>query len=128
MTSDFAAAFNEFAEVVEASRSEALDAFRIEVAKVFAEVVERTPVDLGTARAGWRVEAINYTATVNQDGTIKVSGNAKGATEYTMVNRVPYAEFLERGSSKQAPQGMLAIALKNAAKNIRAALAEVIKK
>lgn len=128
MASDFVSAFAEFAKIVEASHEESLDAFRIEVAKVFADIVEMTPVDLGTARAGWRVEAINYEATVNKDGTINVSGSAKGTTEYTIVNRVPYAEFLERGSSKQAPRGMLAISLQNAATNIRAALRKVTEK
>lgn len=46
-----------------------------------------TPIDEGRARAGWRRES-------TIDG-------------YRVVNRVPYIDLLEKGRSKQAPNGIL---------------------
>ena len=50
------------------------------------EIVRRTPVDTGKARRGWRVVEL-------AGGNIRVS------------NRVDYVQYLEDGSSKQAPRG-----------------------
>lgn len=47
------------------------------------EIRKRTPIDTGQARRGWQ----------------KRSGQ--------VVNRVPYIERLEKGYSKQAPQGFV---------------------
>lgn len=61
------------------------------VAEVAAEVNQdaraNTPVKSGRARAGW-------TKSVRDDG-------------FVVQNRVPYIERLERGSSKQAPRGII---------------------
>lgn len=48
---------------------------------------EKTPIDEGRARAGWR-----------RENTIDGS---------RIVNRVPYIDLLEKGRSKQAPNGIL---------------------
>lgn len=49
--------------------------------------VQKTPIDQGQARRGWRLES-SY-------------------REKRIVNRVPYIDLLERGRSKQAPNGIL---------------------
>jgi len=49
--------------------------------------VQKTPIDQGVARRGWRLE-----------GTYR---------EKYIVNRVPYIDVLEKGHSKQAPDGIL---------------------
>lgn len=46
-----------------------------------------TPIDKGTARAGWRRENV---------------GN-----DIRIANRVQHAPYLEKGRSKQAPRGIL---------------------
>lgn len=48
------------------------------------EVVPRTPIDKGRARAGWQ-----------------------SRTNTLVENRVPYIERLERGYSRQAPKGFV---------------------
>jgi hypothetical protein len=58
---------------------------------VLEGVKAKTPVDTGRARDGWKMEI---------DGE-----------EYRVFNEVPYIGFLEAGSSKQAPQGMVALTL-----------------
>ena len=49
--------------------------------------VQKTPIDQGQARRGWRLES--------------------AFREKRVVNRVPYIDLLEKGRSKQAPKGIL---------------------
>lgn len=53
----------------------------------FELAVQKTPIDQGQARAGWRREDVGK--------------------EVHIVNRVPYIGQLERGRSTQAPSGIL---------------------
>lgn len=66
------------------------------------EIRTRTPVDTGTARAGWRKQA--------------------STTGFILENRVPYIGILDRGrhmtnrgmrGSKQAPRGIVGPSLKS---------------
>lgn len=59
--------------------------------RIFEKIVSRTPVDTGKARDSW---------------TLKDEGDA-----FVVENDVPYIGALERGHSKQAPGGMVAITL-----------------
>lgn len=52
-----------------------------------SQLVPRTPIDKGRARAGW-----------------KERNSLKG---YDIENRVPYIGALEKGRSKQAPNGFV---------------------
>jgi len=70
--------------------------------EVFTEVTKRTPVDTGTAKAGWRK-------------------NVK-ATEFTVSNTVPYIDVLDKGrhmtkrgmrGSNQAPKGIVGPSLES---------------
>jgi hypothetical protein len=72
--------------------------FRHEFGKEFlARVQERTPVVTGTLHAGWEYQL------KEQDVEVR--------------NRVPYASYVERGTDKMEPRGMLA-ATKEEAKEI----------
>jgi len=55
-------------------------------------VIQKTPVDTGRARAGWR-----YTK--------------DSKTEATVYNPVHYIVYLEHGHSKQAPHGMVRLTM-----------------
>ena len=57
------------------------------------EARKNTPIRQGRARKGWRVE--------------------RSGTNTRVVNRVPYIGTLERGRSKQAPQGILKPTVRN---------------
>jgi hypothetical protein len=59
---------------------------------LFQRIQELTPVDTGRARAGWRMEA------------------APGGS-YVILNDVEYIICLENGTSRQAPHGMVSVAL-----------------
>jgi hypothetical protein len=89
------------------------------VLEALRRLVMRTPVDTGRARANWQV-TISEPSEGQVDST-DVEGNAaiaKGLAALTglpdfqviwISNNVDYIEFLEHGSSKQAPEGMLAV-------------------
>lgn len=80
-------------------------------------VVVSTPVDTGRARAGWDVGINNVTpgAAANMGKTIQEIVNAGELTikqaeaddAIFVSNNVNYIEFLENGSSEQAPNGMV---------------------
>jgi hypothetical protein len=57
------------------------------ISEVWSRIRQRTPVDTGRARAGW-----------------EISGN-------TITNEVPYVGFLEHGTDRMAPFGMVATTL-----------------
>lgn len=101
------------ARVDRAMRAVALDAQ--------AKLMIKTPVDTGRARANWNTTvgspdvSTNATATradVNSRrragaATIRAAKFSQGEVVY-IANGLPYIEALEHGSSKQAPNGMLA--------------------
>ena len=64
------------------------EALHNQIAQDILEVARsKTPIDKGQARRGWRLE--------------------NSIREKRIVNRVPYIDELERGHSKQAPNGIL---------------------
>lgn len=54
---------------------------------LLVEAKKNTPIKQGTARKGWRIE--------------------RQGTNTRVINRTPYIGSLERGRSKQAPNGIL---------------------
>lgn len=80
-------------------------------------VVNRTPVDTGRARGAWQVTL----ATVPDkefrsrnpiaSGTARIEAKTATFSSIFITNNVPYIIFLEGGSSKQAPRGMVAVTL-----------------
>lgn len=89
------------------------------VAELFGAIVFSTPVLSGRTRGGWRIsigtppqeEKINLDP-VGFDTINEQLGNLKGAGAFKDVyiyNRTPYVDELERGSSGQAPEGMVRV-------------------
>lgn len=82
-------------------------------------VVLKTPVDTGRARGNWQVgiskgseeevDSRTIAATI-ADGSSKIATVELGQAIW-IFNNVPYIVFLERGSSSQAPQGMVSVTL-----------------
>ncbi len=73
---------------------EAGDFFDQLVSALFSDIVRDTPVDTGKARGAWE---INF---IKKDDT---------STKVRISNSVDYIVFLEFGSSRQAPNGMVRI-------------------
>lgn len=92
-----------------------------------AELVKRTPIDTGWARANWvpNIGApVTRTAGTREQAEAgrldlgpRESGLAAIATTYTLgpeihqTNNVPYIQLLNAGSSKQAPAGFVQAAI-----------------
>jgi hypothetical protein len=97
------------------------------VLDVHNKIVLRTPVDTGRARASWGIEPRGFGEYVMPKGTSLSAANAAsmaqrqqsklGAgsrnpyTPWWIFNNLPYIVELEYGSSKQAPAGMVRVAL-----------------
>ena len=87
--------------------------------KLFSAIIKASPVDTGRFRMNWMASG-GTPATGTTDATDKSGNTATGnATsfvlkaadwrEFTLTNNLPYAQRLEYGWSKQAPQGMVRI-------------------
>jgi hypothetical protein len=86
--------------------------FRGTALSLFGKIVVRTPVDTGRLRGNWQVQ-LNSAPTGTLD-TTKVQDpseakRAKLGDAIFIINNLPYAEVIEDGSSKQAPQGMVKV-------------------
>jgi hypothetical protein len=90
------------------------------VLEALKRVVLKTPVDTGRARGNWQV-TIGSPAEGQLEGTgssdaviargLAVLANLQPYQIVWISNNVDYIEFLEHGSSKQAPEGMLALTI-----------------
>jgi hypothetical protein len=92
---------------------------RTAATQLYGKLIERSPVDTGYFRRNWQV-SIDTPAegTVGdkpaKGGTIPAPPPLdipKGALHVWICNNVVYAEALENGHSKQAPNGMVAISV-----------------
>lgn len=71
-----------------------------------------TPVDTGQARANWQLgdsipQAPLWDATEINKGDLKKAKIVPFYKNFYIINNLPYIIELERGSSAQAPQGMV---------------------
>mgnify|MGYP003384490252 CR=1 FL=1 len=89
--------------------------------KIFDEVVSRTPVNTGRARACWTLTegapkfvsipgGLNYSSPLDPPDRPNLS-NINSFTKLFVSNGQPYIVKLEYGYSNQAPSGMVRIAL-----------------
>lgn len=104
---EFAEAADALIEALGLTVEKAQESWETLAIDTFNRIVVRTPVDTGRARAGWEIEK-----EVLADGTI----------QFQITNGVHYIVFLEFGSSKQAPQGMVRKTLAEQVRAIRKAL------
>jgi len=85
--------------------------------EVLSGIVKATPVDTGRARGNWQLDiGIVPTGTVNgvSDPTQVELAKLSALRPFQVIfitNNLDYIEFLEEGSSRQAPNGMIAITL-----------------
>lgn len=88
---------------------------RASVLELFQLVILGTPVDTGRLRGNWQT-TINSPAEASIDRLDKGGGaaiaeavaNLGGLVDVVwFVNNLPYAESIEYGSSRQAPEGMV---------------------
>lgn len=107
-----------FKEKVEGRTKAVLQKTALEIDK---GVVLSTPVDTGRARGGWNVGINNVNleeTSEDRSGQKTISENeskilqSRAEDSIFVSNNVDYIEFLEKGSSDQAPNGMVAKTLR----------------
>lgn len=82
---------------------------------IYSRIILRSPVDTGRFRGNWNVNTRTITQETDKSGTKTIGeGTAKilsqeGFRVTSFINNLPYAERLEYGHSKQAPQGMVRV-------------------
>ena len=80
----------------------------------FGKIVKKTPVDTGRARGNWNVSADEIDRSVDTESKRPKAPNIRkgdGLKPIYIVNSLDYIHDLEHGSSKQAPNGMVAITM-----------------
>lgn len=115
---------------------------------IFKKVVQRTPVDTGSARQNWIVSLNGGSLAYNPDAVkggrvmskgLSVISSAKGDESITIQNNTPYIGKLEYGGygpnsksgktvngfSRQAPHGMVGITMQEAGAVLNEAMSEV---
>lgn len=109
------------ARQVEAGASKAL---RVTALTINQTVITSTPVDTGHARANWQVgidapitkeideDDVSGVATIARNASIIISATPRKAI--VLSNNVPYINFLNDGSSSQAPAQFVQLAILDA--------------
>lgn len=115
----FAAELDRFIQTVEeVDLPELLRTVGLEILK---RVIQKTPVDTGRARGSWQVligaAPTTETGVLDKTGSqalqagLAVLANVKAFDVIYISNPVHYVVYLENGSSKQAPAGMVDVTL-----------------
>ncbi len=91
---------------------------------LYSSIAKKTPVDTGRARGNWHITVGNESFEVLErkglghynEETDKINGS--GDKPIFIQNNLPYIVGLEYGRSKQAPNGMVGLAMANVQKHI----------
>ena len=85
-------------------------------------LIHKTPVDEGIARGNWftnvgsaadeQTDVVRLPGVVLADGRVVIADWAMMEADLHLTNNVPYIERLENGYSRQAPQGMARLTVK----------------
>ncbi len=79
----------------------------------YTSITKKTPVDTGRARANWNIslDSPNRSVTTSTSGKTPSLPSKVKDRDIWIANNLPYIESLENGSSKQAPNGMVALSV-----------------
>lgn len=102
---------------------------------IHKDITDFTPVDTGRARANWNVSIGGPSKDIAlHEGLAKGAAiappefpanlNIDGTTDVYIVNNVVYIQFLDEGSSQQAPMGMVRLAMQAQDARLAAATGE----
>lgn len=123
--------------VVEGIRERANKLVRGVALEGAARLIQRTPVDTGRARGNWNVAVGEIDPTHSMDfedpqgsaalqgAQAVILGEFEAGDRLYLTNSLPYVPELERGHSKQAPQGMVAVTASEMRPLVKKVLAEL---
>ena len=109
-----------FAKVLAKAGNKAEMVVRSSMLDMVGAVIEPSPVDKGTFKSNWQggIGSVNYSTSdaAGSDSRSKIEAvltGWKAGQSFWITNSMPYAQRLEYGWSKIAPQGMVRIAVQN---------------
>lgn len=130
--SSFALQVEEFARKAEIN---AIQAMRLTTLYMFVSIIRRTPVDTGRAKGSWTTSVYTlpaaYSDVEDKSGNKALTAAALSAEAWDgvgsifIVSNLDYIEYLEDGSSDQAPNGMVAMTVAEFNEAINAAIRDV---
>lgn len=130
----FAAQLQAFSDMVQ---EDADEVFRIVATEVGQSVINLTPIDTGRALSNWNagIDSPDDTYRETEDPldnrtstrlAAEFQGLRFGQKAY-ITNATPHIPFLEYGSSRQAPSGMVRVTLARLDNIVRDAVSRVVK-
>ena len=118
------------AKQIEAAKEHAELIAKKTMIELFNRVIQKSPVDTGRFRANWNCSIgspdLSTSQEIDPSGSGAISKATSTVVSYTLngksvflTNNLPYAERLENGWSKQAPNGMVRLSVMEIQNSVR---------
>ena len=115
---------------IEAAKEKTGIAAKRTMIELFNRVIQKSPVDTGRFRANWNCSIgspnLSTSEATDPSGSVASSRATATVVSYTLngqsvflTNSLPYAERLENGWSKQAPNGMVRLSVMEVQNSVR---------
>lgn len=109
----FTSDISKFSNKVDAQIADIIELVSIEL---YNRLIKKTPVDTGRARANWNISVgqpdLSITKNVTKTPVIFLPGIQEGEDNVVWItNNLEYVYYLDKGSSTQAPRGMVDVSL-----------------
>jgi hypothetical protein len=118
------------AKQIEAANDKVESIVKVTMIELFNRVIQKSPVDTGRFRANWNCSIgspdLSTSQAIDPSGSGAISKATSTVVSYTLngqsvflTNNLPYADRLENGWSKQAPNGMVRLSVMEIQNSVR---------
>jgi hypothetical protein len=118
------------AKQIEAANDKVESIVKVTMIELFNRVIQKSPVDTGRFRANWNCSIgspdLSTSQAIDPSGSGAISKATSTVVSYTLngqsvflTNNLPYADRLENGWSKQAPNGMVRLSMMEIQNSVR---------
>lgn len=118
------------AKQIKAANDKAESIVKVTMIELFNRVIQKSPVDTGRFRANWNCSIgspdLSTSQAIDPSGSGAISKATSTVVSYTLngqsvflTNNLPYADRLENGWSKQAPNGMVRLSVMEIQNSVR---------
>ena len=118
------------AKQIEVANDKVESIVKVTMIELFNRVIQKSPVDTGRFRANWNCSIgspdLSTSQAIDPSGSGAISKATSTVVSYTLngqsvflTNNLPYADRLENGWSKQAPNGMVRLSVMEIQNSVR---------
>jgi hypothetical protein len=118
------------AKQIEAAKAQSELVAKKTMIELFNRVIQKSPVDTGRFRANWNCSIgspdLSTSQAIDPSGSGAISKATSTVVSYTLngqsvflTNNLPYADRLENGWSKQAPNGIVRLSVMEIQNSVR---------